>query len=172
MASPIRSLALLLALMVCSSGPGPFFVPAKAAPDEAGPNVVNCPKDYRERFNPGPISSGPLRFEKVVCLDFQSSPFSVTDAILSPDGTAVARWHGGAPAPVEIVQLSQPGRVDIPNRVTFRGFAFSGPGSSPHALAWSSDSRPMGGTSEDHVAERLRARCGASTGCSGSGRVG
>jgi hypothetical protein len=110
-----------------------------------GVEVHNCPSEPMERFDPGPISAGPLRLVSIACLDLQSSPYPVIDPILSPDGTAAAGWYDGDPAPIEIAAVERPGRLDIPNRVLFRSFSFmSGvPGASPDALAWSSDSQSL-----------------------------
>lgn len=136
MSGTIRSLALLLAL---SAGGGP----ASAVDLPAGVALHNCPREIVERVDPGPVSAGPLRLESVACPDFGSSPFSASDPILAPDGSAAARWHAGVPAPIEIAGIGGPGRIEIPNRVTFRGLAFHGPPGSPEALAWSDDSRSL-----------------------------
>lgn len=118
------------------------------AEPKPGDPSLNAPS-----FDPGPISPGPLRFDSAALLDVQSSPYGVTDAILSPDGTAVARWHGGAPAPVEIVQIGRPGRVEVPNQVTFRSFTLLSMrrGPSSDALAWSSDSRMLWSVRQETV---------------------
>jgi len=136
------SMLFLTPILLALSASGGMATPLGPPP---GVEVRGCPRELIDRFDPGPISVGPLHLESVACLDFQSSPYTVTDPILSPDGAAVARWHGGAPAPVEIVEVERPGRVDIPNQVTFRSFAFlSGvPGAAPDALVWSSDSQSL-----------------------------
>ena len=140
----IRSLTILL----LASATGGVAQPLGPQPDI---EIHGCPREPMERFDPGPSSAGPLRLVSIACLDFQSSPFTVTDPIVSPDGIRVARWHDGAPAPIEIVEVARPGRVDIPNRVTFRSFAFlSGmPGASPDALAWSADSQSLWSVRQD-----------------------
>jgi len=120
--------------------------PATARPPRrlAGVEVRGCPQGFVERFNPGPTSPGPLRLVSLSCLDFERSPFGVSDPILSPDGTAAARWHQGQPAPIEIVGRERPERVAIPNRVSFREFGSSVGGNGlADALAWASDSRRL-----------------------------
>jgi hypothetical protein len=133
----LRSLTILLALSA-------FGAMARALAPPPGLEVHGCPQDIMEDFDPGPISAGPLRLVSVACLDFDTSD-SVTDPILSPDGTAVAHWHSGATGPIEIVAVERPGRIDIPNRAGFRNLALYGglPGASPDALAWSADSQSL-----------------------------
>lgn len=146
MVPTIRCLATLIAFAACSPvQPGPSPGNASPRPRDSGVKAHPCPKEALERFDPGRISPGPLRFESIACLGFRSGSFSVSHPILSPDGTAAADWHAGDAESIGIVQLDRPGRVDVPNRVTFRGFdSHSGlRAGSPEALAWSGDSRML-----------------------------
>lgn len=151
-----QMLSALLALSGCAPA-GPWPAPsnkmgaAEPRPDAppppprvlSGVEVHGCPEEFVERFDPGPATPGPLRLESISCLDFQSSPYTVTDPILSPDGAIAARWHGGSPAPIEISRIEAPGRVDIPNRVTFRSLVSAAGSGSSDALAWSIDSQAL-----------------------------
>jgi hypothetical protein len=105
-----------------------------------------CPDGFLARFDPGPRTEGPLRLSVVSCVGFASSNFGVSDAMMSPDGERLARWHHGSPAPIEFVELERPGRVSVFNRVSFRNLARgvgSISGTAPDALAWASDSRSL-----------------------------
>jgi hypothetical protein len=87
--------------------------------------------------------SGPLTLVAIDCVEFGSGCCGNGAEIVSPDGTAVARWQRGIPAPVEIAALGRSGTVTVPNRVTFENIVGIGGGSfgtAPDALAWSSDS--------------------------------
>ncbi|MES2289468.1 MAG: hypothetical protein V4530_06990 [Pseudomonadota bacterium] len=61
---------------------------------------------------------------------------------MSPDGTKAARWHYGPRAVIEIAGVSAPGRVEIPNPVSFQSFSL-GRVKSVVALGWAPNSTSL-----------------------------
>lgn len=118
---------------------------AAGQPSERDVEIRGCPSTAQPQTDARPRPGRSLRLTLVSCVEFSSTPFTIPEALVSPDGNRIAHWQHDAEGTIEIAALTEADLVRVGNRVTFRNFAglMGKMGTAPDALAWSSDSRRL-----------------------------